>query len=318
MGTDEPPSARLERELFVRARLARVAEPGLGLMAASLAEEVVFAPGAILFREGEPALDFYSFLRGDIEVASRGMAPAFLRNQTGVGLLDVLAEHPRKATVTAVTRVRALRVPGEQYIDFLEEHYELALGYALRASQEVHELSLALAPDGGFAPVDLPAGDGHMAHPGGSLNLVERIEVLRGSRIFRKATVQSLVRLALLATEIHLEAGETLFRRGGAAGKFHFVAQGVIEATHDSPRLIARFDGGDLVCGYGALGNADNQYVARALAPTVVFAYCEEDFFDVMEEHFDLTRSVLSAIAGDYTRLVLERERRLAAARAGQ
>lgn len=304
---DEPTSVRLERELFVRTRLARLAEPGLGRLAARLAEEVTFAPGAILFREGDPARDFYSFLRGGIEVVVRGMPPWLLQDQSGVGLLDVLADRPRRSTVTAVTRVRAMRIPADRYLDFLEEHFELALASALRASRDVHELSLALAPDGGFPRVEVPSPPGG---PARSLDLVERIEALRGSRVFRRANVQSLVRLSLLAEEVLAAPGDTLFDRGGAAGRFYLVAQGVIEATHESPALVARFGRGDLVCGYGALGRADDQYVAVARAPSVVFAFTEEDFFDVMEEHFDLTRSVLAAIASDYTRLVLERERR--------
>jgi CRP-like cAMP-binding protein len=144
------------------------------------------------------------------------------------------------------------------------------------------------------------------------LSLVQKIDVLRRSRGFRQANVQALVRLALLAREIRLNAGSTLFQRGEAKGLFFLVAEGVVEAVHEAPVLVARFGRGDLVCGYGALGNADNQYVATARSPAVVFSFSEEDFFDVMEEHFELTRSVLAGIASHYTLLSLERERRAA------
>ena len=300
---------RVERELFMRTRLARLAEPGLGRLAARLAQEVRFAPGDVLYREGDPPRDFYSFLRGDIEVASHAAPPWILHNQTGVGLLDVLADHPRYATVTAVTHVRAMRIPAADYLDFLEEHYELAMSSVLRSSKDVHELSLALAPDGGFAPIDVPPGPPGPA-PAEPMHLVRKIEALRESRVFRKANMQALVRLALLAGEIRAGTGDIVFRRGEAAGKFYLVAEGVVEVEHQAPSLVARFGRGDLVCGYGALGNADNQYVAAARSPAIMFWFGEEDFFDIMEEHFDLTRSVLAGIAADYTRLVLERERR--------
>ncbi len=313
MNGDGDAARRLERELFIRTRLARLAEPGLDPLASGLAEDVSFARGAVIYRLGDPPRDFYSFLRGKIEVTSPGLPPWILKNQTGVGLLDVLADRPRNATVTAVTTVRAMRLRAEEYLDFLEEHFELAIASALRSSKDVHELSLVLAPDGGFAPIDVPpATEG--AAPHAPLNLVQKIEVLRESHVFRRANVQALVRLALLATEIRAGAGGTVFHRGEAAGRFHLVAGGVVEARREAPSLVARFGRGDLVCGYGALGSADNHYVAVALSPAVVFAFSEEDFFDVMEEHFDLTRSVLAAIASDYTRLVLERERRSAGA----
>jgi CRP-like cAMP-binding protein len=101
-----------------------------------------------------------------------------------------------------------------------------------------------------------------------------------------------------------------VFHRGEAAGKFYVVAGGVVEARHEAPDLVARFTRSDLVCGYGAFGQADNEYVAVALTPAVVLSFREEDFFDVMEEHFELTRSVLAGIASDYERLLVERDRR--------
>lgn len=317
MKIDPAAAARLERELFIRTRLARLAEPGFDPASSSLAEEVTFQPGAILYRAGEPPVDFYSFLRGTIEVLAPGLPPWILKNQTGVGLLEVLADRPRTATVTAVTRVRAMKIRAVDYLDFLEEHYELALASALRSAKDVHDISLTLAPDGGFPQVDVPEGPPSPApiHP---MNLVQKIEVLRDSRALRKANVQALVRLSLLLTEIRRGASEVVFARGEAAGRFYLVAEGVVEVQHQEPQLVARMARGDLLCGYGALGNADNQYVAIARTPAIVFAFSEEDFFDVMEEHFALTRSVLAAIASDYTRLVLERERRMACAEKAQ
>lgn len=306
MNTDDA-AERLQRELFIRTRLTRLAEPGLGPLVARLAKEVTFAPGTILYREGDPPHDFYAFVRGEIEIAASGFPAWTLANQSGLGLLEVLADQPRSSTVTAVTHVHAMRLAADDYLDFLEEHFEFAMMAALRASNDVHELSLTLAPDGGFAPI---APDARA--PVGSMNFVQKIETLRESRPFRKATVQALVRLSELGREVHLKEGERLFQRGEAAGKFFFVAEGVIEASRESPALVARFGRGDLVCGYGALGKADDQYVAVARSPALAFAFNEEDFFDVMEEHFDLTRSVLAGIASEYTRLVVERERRAA------
>lgn len=299
---------RLERELFMRTKLARLAEPGLSRLVASLAEEVEIAPGTVLYRAGDPPHFFYAFVRGDVEVVTAGAARWVLTDQSGIGLLDVLADRPRGATVTALGPVHAMKLRADDYLDFLEEHFELAMDAALLASKDVHELSLALAPDGGFEPIAVPPGAAGPA-PRGRLNLVQRLQVLRDSRVFRKANVQALVRLATLAREIRAGTGDTVFRRGEAAGRFHLVAQGVVEASREAPALVARFGPGDLVCGYGALGSADDQYVASARTPAVVLAFSEEDFFDVMEEHFDLTRSVLAGIASDYTRLVLERER---------
>lgn len=311
MTPDDAAAQRIQRELFVRTRLARLAELGVGPLVASFAEEVTFPPGAVIYREGEPPHDFHALMRGDVEVVAGGLSPWRVKDQSGIGLLDVLANQPRNATVTALTQVRTMRVLADDYLDFLEQHFEFAMMAALHAARDVHEISLALAPDGGFAAVAPPAAATGPA-PSASLSLVQKLEVLRRSRAFRRANVQALVRLAVLARELHPEAGSTVFQRGEAKGLFFLVAEGVVEAVHEAPALVARFGRGDLVCGYGALGNADNQYVATARSPAVVLSFSEEDFFDVMEEHFELTRSVLAGIAQDYTLLSLERERRAA------
>lgn len=307
---------RIERELLLRTRLTHLAEPGLEPLVAGFAEKVHFAPGAVIYRAGDAPLDFYAFARGEIELAAEGVPPWILRSQSGIGLLDVLADRPRTLTATAVTRVRAMRVAAGDYFDFLEEHVELVMAGLLGVTNDVQDIHLSLPPDGGFldAPrAPAPAGGG-LAGP---FDLVQRLDVLRDSLLFRRANVQALVRLAALAHEVHVGSGNPLFRRGEAAGKFFLVARGVVEARHEAPEIVARFGRAEVVCGYGALGKADNQYTATALSPVTAFSFAEEDFFDVMEEHFELTRSVLAGMASEYERLLIERERRAAITGAG-
>lgn len=241
-----------------------------------------------------------------------GMPPWTLDAQSALGLLDILADRPRTTTATAVTSVRAMRVAGDDYLDLLGEHFDLVVTKVLGIADHVHEISLSLAPDGGFPPIVLsPLPAPAAPRP---MDLVQKLGVLRASSLFRRANVQSLVRLCALAREVPVEAGGTLFGRGAAVGKFFLVASGVVEAERQGPAIVARFGRGDLVCGHGALGKADNVYSARACSPVLALSFVEEDFFDVMEEHFELTRSVLAGMAAEYERLLLESERRAVAA----
>lgn len=298
---------RVERELLVRARLAHLAGPGIAPLVARVGEEIVVEPGAVLYRQGEPAHHLYAFVSGELELTAVGRAPLILANQSGLGALDILAALPRSFTATALGPVRATRVTADAYLDFLEEHFELVVSALAGVTDDIHQHSLALPPDGGFPLVTaLPAGD----WPAAPWNLVQKIGLLRDSGVFCRANVQALVRLARLAREVRVDEGETVFLRGEAAGKFFLVAAGVVEAVHEAPALVATFGRGDLVCGYGALGAADDQYVATARSPAALLSFTEEDFFDVMEEHFELTRSVLAGIATEFNRLFLERERR--------
>ena len=306
-------AGRMEHELLLRSKLMRIAEPGLAPIVAGLATEVTFEPGEALYRAGDRSDCFHALVSGAVELATGAVPPRVVEDPFGLGLLDVLADRPRALTATAVTRVRAMRVRADDYLDLLEEHFELVMSTMRGITRGVHEASLALAPDGGFAEVPCPP-ESALDLPAGPLGVVRKIGVLHEAAVFRGANMQALVRLAGLAKEARFQAGEVVFGRGEAAGKFYVVARGVVEARRQAPELSARFRRADLVCGHGAFGEADNEYVATARTPAIVMSFREEDFFDVMEEHFELTRSVLSGIASEYERLLALRERRLGAA----
>lgn len=313
MPRERAPAKRMEHELLLRSKLMRIAEPGLAPIVAGLAKEATFARREILYRAGDRSDCFYALASGAVELAQGDVPPRVVEDPFGLGLLDVLADRPRTITATAVTEVRAMRVRADDYLDLLEEHFELVLTTMGGITRGMHEASLALAPDGGFAPVPDPP-EVALDLPPGPLGVVRKIGVFHESAVFRGANMQALVRLAGLAREARFQAGDIVFERGGAAGTFHVVARGIVEARHEEPEITARFGRADLVGGHGAFGEADDEYVATARTPAIVLSFREEDFFDVMEEHFELTRSVLAGIASEYERLLGLRERRLGAA----
>ena len=54
---------------------------------------------------------------------------------------------------------------------------------------------------------------------------------------------------------------------------------------------------GDIVCGVASFGSSAVPWEARATLPTRVLSFASEQWFDLMEEHFDMVRSTLAAIA---------------------
>ena len=66
--------------------------------------------------------------------------------------------------------------------------------------------------------------------------------------------------------------------------------------------MVCPFGPGDIISGAGAFGEAALAWAARAKTKVRVLAFRIEDWFDLMEEHFDLVRSALAGSA-------LERER---------
>jgi CRP-like cAMP-binding protein len=86
----------------------------------------------------------------------------------------------------------------------------------------------------------------------------------------------------------------------------------MVLARH-TPRLVARFGPASVVGGSAALGDAERFYTARALSDSVLLRIREEDFFDVMEDHFDLARSVLAFMAEQRDHVTREIGRRKSA-----
>jgi CRP-like cAMP-binding protein len=70
-----------------------------------------------------------------------------------------------------------------------------------------------------------------------------------------------------------------------------------------------RYGSASLLGGGPSLADALARQSARAVTPAVVLRVREEDVYDVMEDHFDLARSVLSFLASENERRLDEAER---------
>lgn len=317
---------RVEREIFMRTLSLGRASGSAARAIAEHIEEVFYQAGDIIYRANDASEAIYFVLRGDVRLEAEGAETWNFKDRSVVGILDVLVDRPRARTATAVSDVHALRLRAEDYFDVLEDNFEWTRGATLGVAADLHRISLTLPPDGGFPEPKAEAG---RADPR-PLNLVERISVLRESEAFRGAGIQALTSMAGFVEELRLAAGDMLFHRTitrpagapalpesrkrgpgsndptrrSATKRFFLVESGLVEVERTDPEIRARFGPRALVCGYGALGDAEDHYNARAVVPSLVFSVREEDFFDLLELHFDMARSVLTGMA-------LERERLL-------
>lgn len=74
-----------------------------------------FEPGDVLFQEGDHGFGAYVIMSGEVEIDKAADHQRFTKTATDrqvavVGQSSMLAEQPRRATVTAVTPVEALRI----------------------------------------------------------------------------------------------------------------------------------------------------------------------------------------------------------------
>ncbi|MBI3964396.1 MAG: anion permease [Chloroflexi bacterium] len=111
-------------------------------------EELEFAPGAALVREGEPGDAFYVVKSGEAEVyvgeyVADAVHPILIGPGEGFGEIALLANSPRTASVRARTEVWVWRLPAERFRTLLDRDRSMATSIertlSLRLTTTSHE-----------------------------------------------------------------------------------------------------------------------------------------------------------------------------------
>lgn len=93
---------------------------------AQLGREMEFLPGESIVETGLKAMDFYLILSGRARLRVPGRRTRALGPGDYFGEISVLDGGPRTATVTAETRVWALRLDRSKFIPLLDRHGSIA------------------------------------------------------------------------------------------------------------------------------------------------------------------------------------------------
>jgi CRP-like cAMP-binding protein len=309
---EREPRSAVEREIFLRTMA--VGRPQTTKLLGEAMHEVFFDAGAVLYEEGSAADDLYFIVKGTVALRRDGEPDWVFGPNSVVGIIDADLDRPHARKAVALTDIEALALRTEDRLEVLEDNFEQTRALILFTAARVHDLA-----------IQLPAEDAdELPDPGPELGpeplpLVERVLLLHDTIAFKRAGIQAVVSLAPVADEFRIAAGDTLFRAGEVTGVFFVVAKGTIELEHEHTRRRYRFGPGSIAGGSAAFGDVERLYTARARRDSVLLRLREEAFFDVMEDHFDLARSVLGFIAGEREHVVEELERRkLAAAQAAE
>lgn len=95
---------------------------------AAIAQEVRFAPGTVIFREGDPSDALYVVLEGSVSLRRDGLEKALVREKETFGLWALLDESPRLVTAVVVTETIALKIEQEYLYDVLSSHFDIVRG----------------------------------------------------------------------------------------------------------------------------------------------------------------------------------------------
>jgi CRP/FNR family cyclic AMP-dependent transcriptional regulator len=92
---------------------------------AALTEEVHFAPGDTIYREGEPVDAIYLILTGRVAVEGNGQVVREVGEKQAFGTVAALDRNPAVHTVKAIDPVHALKLNAEDFDDILSLDFEL-------------------------------------------------------------------------------------------------------------------------------------------------------------------------------------------------
>jgi hypothetical protein len=211
-----------------------------------------------------------------------------------LGPADALRERPYRRTGVALTNLSMLKFRAEEWIDLLEDSFELARGAVANtvrgvAALEVRRWAMQKDPRGRVMLTGKPGQ--------GAMSFVDRLAAFSELPVLRAAGVQVLADVVGLVEERTFAKGEVLWTRGESPQRSFLVIEGEVIGERADPPLQVRFGPGTAVAGTGALGAPAIEWTARASAATRTLSLHWEDWSDLMEEHFDLVRSALTGLA---------------------
>ena len=296
---------RISRELALAAAGASLGtlEPWVTDRLTAMLEEEEVAAGDRIFGAGEPPDHFFVVREGRVELVRNGQSAEMVEGPRALGVLDALAERLRSHSAYARMPLQLLRVRMDAWLELLEDSFDLARMSVIGLARVVAGLEERLWATG--RQLEAPAPP-FLETPRAQLDIVERLAMLMHAPPLRGAGVQPLSDLATASEEIVFGAGEAIFQRGVLPDRLFVLIDGRAEASRESPKVTWRGGPAQLVCGVASLGEQRLPWEARAVTRTRALSFGVEDWFDLMEENFEMVRATLTSLAIEHERLLGE------------
>lgn len=260
----------------------------------SVVDEEDVAAGKRLFAQGEQPEHIFFAREGRLRLEREGRPAWLFEGRTVVGVFDALLNRPHERTAVALTDLHLLKLRVEHWLELLEDSFGLVRAAIGNASRTVAALEAR-----GWANQTAPRGQVIAQVPAlaGPLSFVDRLAIFAEAPLLRGAGIQVLVEVVDSMREVSFEPGESVLERGLWRGESLFVLEGEVEGMRLDPEIKVLFGPGSFVGGIASLGEPILAWSARAVTHVRALSMSHDDWFNLMEEHFDLVRSTLSQLA---------------------
>lgn len=284
-------SSVIGRELFLASLVSDARRLGAVMRRFALhTEEVDLDKGETLYEAGEVSDDFFFLVSGRVKLSRPGAADSTFEERQVLGTLDAIIAKPHTHTARAAMPTRLLRIKVSDWAEVLEDNFEISTYVIAQLANRVLSLRIRPPPFGGF---DALLAERSRATSG--LQVVDRILRLRAAPTFARASTQALAALAQLGSTTFAGKDEVMFAEGETKGSLVIIASGEVSMQWQGSPDAPRFGASSVLGGNASLSDMALAEV-RALSPARAIVLPREDFFDVMEEHFDLVQSTIAAL----------------------
>ena len=288
----------LERMLTLRSLPAfkGLAETDLASVAAQAQERTV-AAGTVLLREGDRMNRTIVVVEGRVRVERAGRVVARSDRRVGVGILGMVADMMAERTVIADTKSQLLVLERDRIFDLMEDDFAV-LAHVLRfVAGEIIETYLKL--DGDYqAPEKIWPIPLHLQVEGRDLDLVERILAIRQVPAFGRSSLDSVARYARLLKEVHVPAGEVLWREGDPCRNYLHVVRGQFRGERRGGCGLLTYGPPSMPGLFGVLSGRERRwYTATVETPIVALQVDRELILDLLEDDFEMAAFCLKLSA---------------------
>lgn len=124
-------SLEQEVELIRRIPIFKMIQPAMQKLLCFGSERLTYDAGQIVFRAGDAADAAYVLIEGAVEITVASPKGPILVNTIGrneiIGEIAIFGDVPRTATVTATSRVEALKISKELFINVIRQNPDAAI-----------------------------------------------------------------------------------------------------------------------------------------------------------------------------------------------
>jgi CRP-like cAMP-binding protein len=261
-------------------------------------EEYVRA-GQVLWSAGHAVETLYFMHEGRVQATRRGAPPWTFRGRWFLGAFEWYHDRSATRTVVALSDFYAIKFRRAEWLDLLEDSFELTRRGVTAGATAVARL------DERLPTLERPAPPRTIVRAADRpLSMVERIAFFTDIGMSFNVGIQALADLANVSKDVSLEPGDSVFDSGAVKDHLLFVVDGEIDATRKDPEVRRRYAPGEAVAGAAVLSGLGAPWTARAVGSTRLLAVPIEAWFDLMEEHFELVHSTIGVLGADRERIL--------------